>query len=76
MNREILAKYKNRIFQRPFLVLENIFVAPVAFLMPQLFVMLADKFNNPSLTYCPLIFGGLINLTIILLIYRKDKQKL
>ena len=74
MNREILAKYKNRIFQRPFLVLENIFVAAVAFLMPQLFVMLADKFNNPSLTYCPLIFGGLINLTIIYLIYRKDIQ--
>ena len=76
MNRTILAIYKNRIFQRPFLVLENIFVAPVAFLMPQLFVMLADKFNNPSLTYCPLIFGGLINLTIIFLVYRKDKQKL
>jgi len=56
-------------------VLENIFVAPVAFLMPQLFVMLADKFNNPSLTYCPAIFGGLINLIIIFMIYRKDKQK-
>ena len=63
------------ILQRPFLVLENIFVAPVAFLMPQLFVMLADKFDNPSLTYCPAIFGGLINVTIIFMIYRKDKQK-
>ena len=71
----VIACKKLTWFQRPYLVLENMFIAPLGFLIPQLLVSFADNLNNPSLTFCPAIIAAVINCALIGIIYKKDALK-
>ena len=70
-----LSSFLRKNFQRPYLVLENMFIAPLGFLIPQLLVSFADSLNNPSLTFCPAIIAALINCALIGKIYKEDVLK-